>query len=134
LSIFSLACYHLLYDPKLTNLFYFELNQIAESDIAKQAQVTAVQVSRSVAAGARSAQEGVNRFVEGPPAGGASRQAPIDESKKDFWDSFSSLADQNQRREAGGGYSAIGTSAMGKGSRGAAAPAKPKQSDDWEDW
>lgn len=63
----------------------------------------------------------------------------MDDSKRDFWDDFSSLADQNnqhkQQRSTGTG--AIGTSAMkgggsGGGSGGAAPPAKKK--DEWDDW
>ncbi|TQN69665.1 Electron transfer flavoprotein subunit beta, partial [Colletotrichum shisoi] len=105
--------------------------QLAESDFAKQAQRVAQQ-------SARNAQEGFNRFVEGGPNnggaghGGASRQAPLDESKKDFWDSFSSLADQRQ----GNSSSSIGTAAMGKGGKtgGAAAPAAKKDNEGWDDW
>ncbi|KAJ0166084.1 Electron transfer flavoprotein subunit beta [Colletotrichum tanaceti] len=104
--------------------------QLAESDFAKQAQRVAQQ-------SARNAQEGFNRFVEGGPNNGgtghsgASRQAPLDESKKDFWDSFSSLADQRQ----GNSSSSIGTAAMGKGGKtgGAAAPAAKKDNEGWDD-
>ncbi|GJC79217.1 ADP-ribosylation factor GTPase-activating protein GCS1 [Colletotrichum liriopes] len=105
--------------------------QLAESDFAKQAQRVAQQ-------SARNAQDGFNRFVEGGPNsggaghGGASRQAPLDESKKDFWDSFSSLADQRQ----GNSSSSIGTAAMGKGGKtgGATAPAAKKDNEGWDDW
>ncbi|TDZ26399.1 ADP-ribosylation factor GTPase-activating protein GCS1 [Colletotrichum orbiculare MAFF 240422] len=100
--------------------------QLAESDFAKQAQRVAQQ-------GARNAQDGFNRFVEGPGGSGpGARQAPLDESKKDFWDSFSSLADQRQQQSS----SSIGTSAMGKGGKtgGAAAPAAKKDGDGWDDW
>ena len=78
--------------------------------------------------GARTAQDGLSRFVEGPREGSA-RQAPLDESKKDFWDDFSSLAEQ---RDAARGSASIGTSAMGKGPKGPAAP--PKKSEEWDDW
>ncbi|KAF6822515.1 ADP-ribosylation factor GTPase-activating protein GCS1 [Colletotrichum musicola] len=107
--------------------------QLAESDFAKQAQVAAGQVGRVAQQGARNAQDGFNRFVEGPSNGGhGSRQAPLDESKKDFWDSFSSLADQRQQNSS----SSIGTSAMGKGGKtgGAAAPAAKKENEGWDDW
>ncbi|KAJ9149067.1 ADP-ribosylation factor GTPase-activating protein GCS1 [Pleurostoma richardsiae] len=107
--------------------------QIAESDIAAQARNTAGQVARQAQLGARNAQDSFSRFVEGQPGpGGQSqyRQVPIDESKKSFWDDFSSLADQRNQ-----GSSAIGTAAMGKGgSRGAAANPKAQQQDDWDDW
>lgn len=82
--------------------------------------------------------EGFNKFVEGSDgqhqrggsiSGGGSRaaQVPLDESKKDFWDSFASAADQ--RKSAG---SSIGTSAMGKGPGGGAA--SKKSQDEWDDW
>ncbi|EGY13664.1 hypothetical protein VD0002_g8672 [Verticillium dahliae] len=114
--------------------------QLAESDFARQAQLAAGQVGRAAQQGARNANEGFNRFVEGGREGnGGYKQAPMDDSKRDFWDDFSSLADQNnqhkQQRSTGTG--AIGTSAMkgggsGGGSGGAAPPAKKK--DEWDDW
>ncbi|KAK1480533.1 hypothetical protein CCUS01_16191 [Colletotrichum cuscutae] len=107
--------------------------QLAESDFAKQAQMAAANAGRVAQQGARNAHDGFNRFVEGGPSqggqGGASRQAPLDESKKDFWDSFSSLADQRQTQSG----SSIGTSAMGKKTGGAAAPAAKKDNDGWDD-
>lgn len=56
---------------------------------------------------------------------------PIDESKRDFWDDFSNLADQRQQEN-----SSIGTAAMGKGSSSNTTrpgPAK-KSGDEWDDW
>lgn len=86
-------------------------------------------IGQSVQQGARSASENFNRFVEGPESGqGASRNAPLDESKKSFWDDFASLADQRKPQS-----SSIGTSAMGKGNSSTArAPAAKK--DEWDDW
>lgn len=52
----------------------------------------------------KSAQEGFNRFVEDSDQRHG-RDAPLDASRKDFWDDFSSLADE--RRQS--------TSAMGMG-------------------
>lgn len=92
-------------------------------------------VGRVAQMGARSAQDSLNRFVEGEGGGGGGyRQAPLDESKKDFWDDFSSLADQRNPQS-----SSIGTAAMGKGgTRGPAGPAGPaaakKSQDEWDDW
>lgn len=55
---------------------------------------------------------------------------PLDESKKDFWDSF---ADAGTARQ-----SAVGTSAIKKGNgagAGAGAGAKSKmEGDDWDKW
>ncbi|KAM0282684.1 hypothetical protein ACHAQH_002881 [Verticillium albo-atrum] len=110
--------------------------QLAESDFARQAQLAAGQVGRAAQQGARNANDGFNRFVEGGREGnGGYKQAPMDDSKRDFWDDFSSLADQDsqhkQHRSSGTG--AIGTSAMkGGGSGGTAPPTKKK--DEWDDW
>ncbi|EFX03153.1 zinc finger protein gcs1 [Grosmannia clavigera kw1407] len=113
--------------------------QLAESDLAAQARVVSGNVARSAQQGARTAQESFNRFVEGGPGtGGTSRgysysQVPIDDSKRDFWDDFSSIAEQRKAES-----SAIGTAAMGKGggsssaSVGSTAGAKSK--DEWDDW
>ncbi|KAI1302504.1 ADP-ribosylation factor GTPase-activating protein GCS1 [Xylaria venustula] len=116
--------------------------QLSDSDFAAQARYAAGNVGRAAQVGAQSAQERFNRFVEGDDVAGGSgsggarsRQAPLDESKKDFWDDFSSLADQ--RHGTGGKYSSIGTSAMGKtpGKSGGGPAATGKGGDDeWDDW
>lgn len=99
--------------------------QIAESDLARQATLAASAAAKNASAGAKSAAEGFNRFVDGQDHAAASRgrQVPIDESKKDFWDSFGDAGNSRQS----GGSSAIGTSAMKK------TPAK-KEDDAWEKW
>ncbi|KOS21448.1 ADP-ribosylation factor GTPase-activating protein GCS1 [Escovopsis weberi] len=125
---------------------------LAEGDFAKQAQLTAAQIARQAQIAGKNAQEGFTRFVEGPAehgsrgagggAGGAgggpgglgarSRDAPLDASRKDFWDDFSSLADQPKASTS----SAIGTSAIGMGkSKGAGGAGAQKQTnDEWDDW
>jgi ADP-ribosylation factor GTPase-activating protein 1 len=78
--------------------------------------------------GAKGAADGFNRFVEGESS--QRRNVPIDESKKDFWDSF---ADAGTARTGGmgGGSSAVGTSAIKK----PATPMGPKKDEDaWEKW
>ncbi|KAI0457495.1 ADP-ribosylation factor GTPase-activating protein GCS1 [Xylaria acuta] len=110
--------------------------QLSDSDFAAQARFAAGNVGRAAQVGAMSAQERFNRFVEGPDASSSSgsHQSLLDESKKDFWDDFSSLADQ--RHGTGAKYSSIGTSAMGKApgkNTGPAAAAK-KKDDEWDDW
>lgn len=75
------------------------------------------------------AQERFNRFVEGSED--HRRQAPLDESKKAFWDDFAAAADQ--RHGTGPKYSSIGTSAMGKGGS-KNTPATAKKDDEWDDW
>ncbi len=67
-------------------------------------------MAKSAQAGAKSAQQGFNRFVEGPTAGGYEAVPGGDESKRAFWDDFSNVADQRNP-----GSSSIGTAAMGKG-------------------
>ncbi|GAP82568.1 putative zinc finger protein gcs1 [Rosellinia necatrix] len=109
--------------------------QLSDSEFAAQARFAAGNVGRVAQVGAASAHERFNRFVEGPDADGSGRphQSPIDESKKDFWDDFSSLADQ--RHGTGTKYSSIGTSAMGKASGKNTAPAAAsKKDDEWDDW
>lgn len=107
--------------------------QLGESDFAAQARTFGGRIASSAQAGAKTAQEGFTKFVEGSDNGYApvnARAAPLDESKKAFWDDFASAADQ---RKTGG--SSIGTSAMGKGATGgAAAPATKKGQDEWDDW
>jgi ADP-ribosylation factor GTPase-activating protein 1 len=100
--------------------------QISETDLAAQARVTAAQVARGAQTGARSAAENFNRFVEGSGAASSSvRSVPIDESKKDFWDSFA---------EAGNARpSAIGTSAVKKANGPPMALGK-KDDDNWDKW
>lgn len=52
--------------------------------------------------------------------GGRYREAPLDESKKDFWDSFAEAGSSSRP-------SALGTSAVKKGPVG-------KKDDDWDKW
>ncbi|KAH6677581.1 putative ADP-ribosylation factor GTPase-activating protein GCS1 [Halenospora varia] len=108
--------------------------KIAETDIAAQARFAAGTVAKGAQTGAKSAADGFNRFVEGNggnSGGGAYRQAPIDESKKDFWDSFAEAGNSRP--------SAIGTSAVKKGNSsssglmGGGAGGK-KKDDDWDNW
>ncbi|KAI8633433.1 ADP-ribosylation factor GTPase-activating protein GCS1 [Xylariaceae sp. FL1651] len=109
--------------------------QLSESDFAAQARFAAGNVGKVAQAGAMTAQERFNRFVEGSEGnGGSSRsqQTPLDESKKDFWDDFASLADQ--RHGTGPKYSSIGTSAMGKAPSKNAGAAGKKKEDEWDDW
>lgn len=100
--------------------------QLAEGDFAKQAQLTAASFAKQAQLAGKNAQEGFNRFVEGPD--GHRREAPMDETKKGFWDDFSNLADQRQPPN-----NSIGTSAMGMGRSKTSAPA-PKKNDEWDDW
>lgn len=106
--------------------------KFAEGDFARQAQLTAAQLARQAQLAGKNAQEGFNKFVEG--SDGRSRNAPLDESKKDFWDDFSSLAEQQEQTKHNN--NAIGTSAIGMGkSKNSSGPQpKPKQADEWDDW
>ncbi|KAK8090956.1 hypothetical protein PG994_000461 [Apiospora phragmitis] len=109
--------------------------QIGESEFAAQARIAAANAGKAAQAGVKGAHDGFSRFVEGPDgqprrAGGAQ----VDESKKAFWDDFSSVADQ--RHGTGPKYSSIGTSAMGKANKGGASgsAATGKKDDEWDDW
>lgn len=63
------------------------------------------------------------RFVDGEGSGGR-RGAPMDESRRGFWDDFASIGETRNAGASGGGSSTIGTAAMGKGR---------KKDDEW-DW
>lgn len=91
---------------------------MAEADLANQARLTAAQLAKQAQTGAKGAADNFNRFVEGQGADGQGyRKTPIDESKRDFWDSFGKPEDS--------GPSAIGTAAM---------KTKKKETEDWEKW
>ena len=90
---------------------------MAEADLTTQARLTAAQLAKQAQTGAKGAAENFNRFVEGQGSDGSGyRKAPLDESKKDFWDSFGKQDDS--------GPSNIGTAAM----------KKKKAEEDWEKW
>lgn len=100
--------------------------KIAETDFAAQARITAAQVAKGAQTGAKGAADGFNRFVEGSGGStGSYRQAPIDESKKDFWDSFAEAGNNRP--------SAVGTSAIKKPSSATTGPGK-KEEDNWDKW
>ncbi len=91
--------------------------------------MAALNAAKTAQAGAKTAQQGITRFVEGPSSGGY-REVPIDESKKGFWDDFSNLADQRKQEN-----SSIGTAAMGKGSSSTRPSGTANKSqDEWDDW
>ncbi|PLB43225.1 ArfGap-domain-containing protein [Aspergillus steynii IBT 23096] len=115
----------------------------AESDFAAQARVHASTFGQNLQTGARGAADQFNRFVEGPDD--ARRREREDPERKDFWDDFSSLGEENHRRNTSRS-SAIGTAAMkpstgtggatgaGAGAgAGTTAPAAGRKSQD-EDW
>lgn len=112
--------------------------QIRESDIAAQAQFAAAQVARGAQNAAKNGTENFNRFVEGNggsgsgSGSGAYRTMPLDESKKDFWDSF---ADAGAARQSAVGTSAIKKSNGSSSGAGAGPGAKSKmEGDDWDKW
>lgn len=114
--------------------------QIADSDFAAQARVTAGTVGRAAQQGAKTAQTSFNRFVEGGPDHQQYqqvRQVPIDESRRGFWDDFSDIPEQKQQQKP----SSIGTAAMGKGgsgggssTAGGAGAGQKAKKDEWDDW
>ncbi|KAI9676177.1 MAG: Zn finger-containing GTPase- Activating Protein for ARF [Caeruleum heppii] len=124
--------------------------KLAEADLATQAKIHAATLGQNIQSGTKGAAESFNKFVEGQGAGPASassssssRQAPLDESKKDFWDSFGGAG------AAGDGSSStksssIGTAAMrgggsggnssgGAGAAGGGKGAGGKKEDGWDD-
>ena len=108
--------------------------QLAEGDFARQAQLTAAQLARQAQAAGKSASDGFTRFVEGNDG---PQNPPMEDNRKAFWDSFSSIGDeQSAARQATQAPSAIGTSAMGMGKRtgGGAQPPTQKAEDGWDDW
>ncbi|EAW12613.1 GTPase-activating protein GCS1 [Aspergillus clavatus NRRL 1] len=96
---------------------------IAESDFAAQARVQATQLGQNIQTGARGAAGHFSRFVEGPDEGAAAaarrRQEP---ERKDFWDDFSTLGEQDTpHRRNTSRSSAIGTTAIRPGGQGGSA-------------
>ncbi|KAF2218713.1 zinc finger protein gcs1 [Elsinoe ampelina] len=117
------------------------MEKLAASDFAKNAQMTAGQLGQTIQGGAKTAATQFNNFVEGdqrPGARGGRSAAP---EKQDFWDSFGDApkGPSNDKKDfwddfAAAGQSAkptsIGTSAMKKpGADGA-----KKKDEGWGDW
>ncbi|PWY79116.1 hypothetical protein BO70DRAFT_54582 [Aspergillus heteromorphus CBS 117.55] len=103
---------------------------IAESDFAAQARLQAAQLGQNMGQGVRGAADHFTRFVEGPDEAAAAaaarrgRAAEPAPERKDFWDSFSSLAGEDSHRRNASRSSAIGTAAMKPGpGTSAASPA-----------
>ncbi|KAI2898595.1 hypothetical protein CBS11852_3529 [Aspergillus niger] len=95
---------------------------IAESDLAAQARIHAATLGQNMQHGVRGAADQFHRFVEGPDeaaAAAAARRGRVEPERKDFWDSFSSVAAQDSHRRTASRSSAIGTAAMKTGPSGA---------------
>ena len=99
------------------------VRQIAEADIAKQAQQTAAMAAKGIQSGTKVAAERFNNFVEDTGAGGDSSSRSVEPERKDFWDSF---GDAGEEKKAGG---AIGTAAMRKGGGGGGG-----KDEKWDNW
>ncbi|KNG82381.1 hypothetical protein ANOM_008911, partial [Aspergillus nomiae NRRL 13137] len=90
---------------------------------------------------ARGAAGHFQRFVEGPDENNAGRRRAEPE-RKDFWDDFSTLAQEDSHRRNASRSSAIGTAAMKPGptpspsaATGNAPSTTAKEKDDWDnDW
>ncbi|PYI15902.1 zinc finger protein gcs1 [Aspergillus violaceofuscus CBS 115571] len=92
---------------------------IAESDFAAQARLQASQLGQNLQTGARGAADHFHRFVEGQDEAAAAAAARrergrtgAEPERKDFWDSFSALGEQDNHRRTASRSSAIGTAAM----------------------
>ncbi|KAF4290656.1 hypothetical protein CNMCM8686_000848 [Aspergillus fumigatus] len=100
---------------KTVNEMYIQptAKTIAESEFAAQARLQAAQLGQNIQIGARGAADHLTRFVEGPDEAAAAaarrRQEP---ERKDFWDEFASLAEQDTHRRNTSRSSAIGTTAI----------------------
>lgn len=87
--------------------------QIAESDFAAQARLQAAQLGQNLQVGARGAADHITRFVEGPDdAAAAAARRRMEPERKDFWDEFASLGEQEGHRRTASRSSAIGTTAI----------------------
>jgi len=98
--------------------------QIAESDLAAQARITAAQAAKNIQTGTKEAAEKFNNFVENTGEGdgsGATRSKAAPE-RQDFWDSFGDAGGEKSKNS-----SSIGTAAMRKGEDGG-------KRDGWGDW
>ncbi|KAJ5146241.1 uncharacterized protein N7515_000805 [Penicillium bovifimosum] len=95
--------------------------QLAESDFAAQARVHASMLGQNLQTGVRGAADQFNRFVEGDEARGDGRRNRVEPERRDFWDDFSALGDQepsSHRRTASQRSQrsdVVGTAAMRKG-------------------
>ncbi|CAL3967861.1 hypothetical protein PZA11_007046 [Diplocarpon coronariae] len=109
--------------------------KVSESDLAASARLAALNLTKNAQTGAKSAAEGFNRFVEGSSGSGgegsggrgAYSSVPLDESKKDFWDSFAEAGNSRIDAGSGSGSRGAGSSAIGTG-------AVKKDDDNWEKW
>ena len=99
--------------------------QIAESDITKQAQQTAALAAKNIQSGTKVAAERFNNFVE--DSGGPGSAKAVEPERKDFWDSFGDVGGGEEKKKAGG---SIGTAAMRKGGSGGGGGKEDK----WDNW
>ncbi|PNS17434.1 hypothetical protein CAC42_7117 [Sphaceloma murrayae] len=121
------------------------MEKLAASDLAKQAQMTAGQLGQTIQSGTKTAATNFNKFIEGDdrPGAHAGGRGPAPE-KQDFWDSFGDApkGPSNDKKDfwdefAAAGETAqtakptsIGTSAMKKPGAGTS----NKKDDGWGDW
>jgi hypothetical protein len=98
-----------------------EISQLAESDFAAQARVHASIFGQNLQTGVRGAADQFNKFVEGDEARADGRRNRVEPERRDFWDDFSSLGEQeisSHRRSASQRSQrsdVVGTAAMRKG-------------------
>ncbi|KAJ5223525.1 hypothetical protein N7468_008067 [Penicillium chermesinum] len=91
---------------------------LAESEFAAQARLHAATLGQNLQTGARTATDQFTRFVEGEESS-RGQYSRVEPERKDFWDDFSSLGNQDQaaggHRRSGSRSDLIGTTAMRKG-------------------
>ncbi|KAI9852589.1 MAG: Zn finger-containing GTPase- Activating Protein for ARF [Thelocarpon superellum] len=112
--------------------------KLAEADITSTARTHATTLGQTLQAGTKGAADTFSRFVEGDdgPRPRGRGQVPIDESKKDFWDSFGGAGPTAAAAPDPPKPSAIGTAAMrkggGGGGGGGGGKGKAGKDEEWE--
>jgi ADP-ribosylation factor GTPase-activating protein 1 len=127
--------------------------RIAEANLAEQARLTALRVAKEAREGAEQAAVTVNRGFQRFADGGYEKK-PLDDSKKDFWDSFG-VSNDDENRGRSQTQASVGTRGMKSGGSGSGgmsggssgafekvarkdesgeADARELKKDDWDNW
>ncbi|KAJ5804081.1 uncharacterized protein N7518_000384 [Penicillium psychrosexuale] len=97
--------------------------QLAESEFAAQARLHAATLGQGLQTGVRGAADQFNKFVEGEDGRGDGRRNRVEPERRDFWDDFASMGDQetpshrrsaSQRSQRSQRSDVVGTAAMRK--------------------
>lgn len=118
--------------------------QLAETDLAAQARLTAAQLAQTAGQAAtvatHTASGAFNRFVEGEEGGRSTRGGPAPD-KADFWDSFGASAkgpeaEKKDFWDSFGGANEESNASIGTRSMKAkvSGGGQVKKDDDWGEW